>query len=124
MFIDRSAGRLTANCFRAEGRARKAAGLSPDHRCVVRLNSQRHFGFIGIGRGYMPLALAEYLRHLAMRCSRMSRDCPDSMTSKELETISVELIEKAEALEAELAIPHADDPGAVEIITREEDDEK
>jgi hypothetical protein len=46
------------------------------------------------------------------------------MTSKELETISVELIEKAEALEAELAIPHADDPSAAEIITREEDDEK
>ncbi len=49
----------------------------------------------------MPLALAEYLRHLATRCSRMSRDCTDPVTSKELEIISVELVEQAEALEAE-----------------------
>jgi hypothetical protein len=72
----------------------------------------------------MPLALAEYLRHLATRCSRMSRDCNDPVTSKELVIISVELIEKAEAFEAEYAIPHAEDPHAADITTREEDDDK
>ena len=49
----------------------------------------------------MTLAVAQYLRHLATRCSRMSRDCNDKVTSKELMIISVELVEKAEALEAE-----------------------
>jgi hypothetical protein len=72
----------------------------------------------------MPLALAEYLRHLATRCSRMSRDCNDPVTSKELVIISVELVEKAQAFEAEYAIPHADDSRAADITTREDDDEK
>jgi hypothetical protein len=72
----------------------------------------------------MPLALAEYLRHLATRCSRMSRDCNDPVTSKELVIISAELVEKAEAFEAENAIPLADDPRAAEITTRDQDDEK
>ena len=70
----------------------------------------------------MALALAEYLRHLATRCSRMSRDCSDPVTSKELVIISVELVEKAEAFEAEYAIPHADDPGAADITTRDDDE--
>jgi hypothetical protein len=72
----------------------------------------------------MPLALAEYLRHLATRCSRMSRDCTDPVTSKELVIISVELVEKAQAFEAEYAIPHADDARAGDVTTREDDDEK
>jgi hypothetical protein len=72
----------------------------------------------------MPLALAEYLRHLATRCSRMSRDCNDPVISKELVIISVELVEKAEAFEAEYAIPHADDPCAADITTCEHGDEK
>jgi hypothetical protein len=72
----------------------------------------------------MPVALAEYLRHLATRCSHMSRDCSDPVTGKELEIISVELVERAEALEAAYAIPHAEDPRAAEITTREDDDEK
>jgi hypothetical protein len=72
----------------------------------------------------MPLALAEYLRHLATRCSRMSRDCNDPVISKELVIISVELVEKAEAFEAENAIPHTDDPRAAEITTRDHDDEE
>lgn len=72
----------------------------------------------------MPLALAEYLRHLATRCSRMSRDCNDPVISKELVIISVELVEKAEAFEAEYAIPHADDPRAADITTCEHGDEK
>ncbi len=70
----------------------------------------------------MPLALAEYLRHLATRCSRMSRDCSDPVTSKELVIISVELVEKAEAFEAEYAIPHAEDPHAAQITTRDDDE--
>jgi hypothetical protein len=53
----------------------------------------------------------------------MSRDCSDPVTSKELVIISVELVEKAEAFEAEYAIPHADDPHAAEITTREDDDD-
>ena len=48
----------------------------------------------------MPLQVAEYLRHLAVRCSRLSRDCYDSLVAKELEIISVELVERAEMLEA------------------------
>jgi hypothetical protein len=58
----------------------------------------------------MSLAVAQYLRHLATRCSRMSRDCTDAVVSKELVIISVELIEKAEILEAEHALldPDAD----------------
>jgi len=70
----------------------------------------------------MPLALAEYLRLLATRCSRMSRDCNDPVIGKELEIVSVELVEHAEALEAEYAIPHAD-PHAAEITTRDDDDD-
>jgi hypothetical protein len=54
----------------------------------------------------------------------MSRDCPDPVTSKELVIISVELVEKAEALEADYAMPHADDPRASEITTCDDDDEK
>jgi hypothetical protein len=119
-----SAARLTASCFRAEGRAFKARALPPEPQRPFRLNSQRQIGFTGIGRGFMPLALAEYLRHLATRCSRMSRDCNDPVTSKELVIISVELVEKAQAFEAEYAIPHADDSRAGDITTREDDDEK
>jgi len=60
----------------------------------------------------MPIALAQYLRHLATRCSRMSRDCTDPLVTKELEIISVELVEKAGALEAEYALPKASDDDA------------
>jgi hypothetical protein len=70
----------------------------------------------------MPLALAEYLRHLATRCSRMSRDCSDPVTSKELVIMSVELVEKAQAFEAEYAIPHADESRAADITTCEDDE--
>jgi len=54
----------------------------------------------------------------------MSRDCNDPVTSKELVIISVELVEKAQAFEAEYAIPHAEDPHAADIATREDDDDK
>jgi hypothetical protein len=69
----------------------------------------------------MPLALAEYLRHLATRCSRMSRDCNDPLISKELEIISVELVERAEALEADYTIPHSGDSHATEIVPCDDD---
>ena len=53
----------------------------------------------------------------------MSRDCTDRVISKELEIISVELVEKAVELEADYAIPRADDPDA-DIVSRDDDDEK
>jgi len=53
----------------------------------------------------MPLAVAQYFRHLATRCSRMSRDCHDPVVSKELVIISVDLVAKAEALEAHFTLP-------------------
>jgi hypothetical protein len=56
----------------------------------------------------MSLAVAQYLRHLATRCSRMSRDSNDPVIAKELVIISVELVEKAETLEAEYALLHPD----------------
>jgi hypothetical protein len=36
-----------------------------------------------------------YMRALALRCSRVARDCPHRPTSLELEAIGVELMEKA-----------------------------
>jgi hypothetical protein len=69
----------------------------------------------------MPLAVAQYLRHLATRCSRMSRDCTDQVISRELVIISVELVEKAETLEAYYSIAdqasNPDDVFSAEIIT-------
>jgi hypothetical protein len=76
----------------------------------------------------MPLAVAQYLRHLATRCSRMSRDCTDQVTSKELVQISVELVEKAETLEAYFSIAEPagdpDDIFSTEIITVSDEDNK
>jgi hypothetical protein len=65
----------------------------------------------------MPLAVAEYLRHLATRCSRMSRDCTDPVVIKELVIISVELVERAETLEAHFSMSASDDPLSNEIVT-------
>ena len=74
----------------------------------------------------MPLAVAQYLRHLATRCSRMSRDCTDQVISKELVIISVELVEKAETLESYYSIAdpasNPDDIFAAEIITTDDDE--
>ena len=72
----------------------------------------------------MPFAVAQYLRHLATRSSRMSRDCTDQVTSKELVQISVELIEKAEELEAEFRIENSPDrQETYEVITIGDDDD-
>jgi hypothetical protein len=72
----------------------------------------------------MPPAVAQYLRHLATRCSRMSRDCTDQVISKELVIISVELVEKAEKLEAYYSIADPatdpDDIFSAEIITTDD----
>jgi hypothetical protein len=74
----------------------------------------------------MPLAVAEYLRHLAMRCSRMSRDCTDKAIDEELVQMSVELVEKAELLESYFSIAERatgpDDILTTEIIRTDEDD--
>jgi hypothetical protein len=68
----------------------------------------------------MPLNVALYLRHLATRCSRMSRDCNDPVVTKELVIISIELVEKAAALEAQFTIPNSTDdthdPSSGDII--------
>ena len=69
----------------------------------------------------MPLAVAQYLRHLATRCTRMSRDSHDPLISKELEIISVELVERAAALEAEYTIPHSDDQHSTDIVPCDDD---
>ena len=74
----------------------------------------------------MPLEVAQYLRHLAVRCSRLSRDTSDPFVSGELETISVELVEWAQAIEALLKLPNAAadeaDPNAVDIVAIDRDD--
>ena len=72
----------------------------------------------------MPLEVAQYLRHLAVRCSRLSRDTSDPFVSGELETISVELVERAEAIEALLKVPPTDaaNQNAAEIIVIDHND--
>lgn len=45
------------------------------------------------------LADSSYMRALALRCSRVARDCPHRPTSLELEAIGVELMEKAAAID-------------------------
>jgi hypothetical protein len=56
----------------------------------------------------------------------MSRDCHDPAVAKELEIISVELVEKAEHLEAHFTIPAAsadsDDPHPTKIICTDGDE--
>jgi len=48
----------------------------------------------------------------------MSRDCSDPVVSKELVIISVELVEKAEVLEAHFSMsPTSDDSHSAEIVT-------
>jgi hypothetical protein len=75
----------------------------------------------------MSVAVAQYLRHLATRCSRMSRDCTDSVVSKELVVISVELVEKAETLEAEHALLDPDAGSSApraDVVCTDWDDKK
>ena len=64
----------------------------------------------------MPQSVAQTLRHLAVRCSRLARDCDNPALAKELEAICVELAEQAQQLEADFAIPASstDDDGEPE----------
>ena len=78
------------------------------------------------GNGSMPLAVAQYLRDMAVRCSRMSRDCTDRAIGNELVQISVDLVEKAEVLEGYFSIAepagNPDDLFKAEIIDGGEDE--
>jgi hypothetical protein len=56
----------------------------------------------------------------------MSRDCTDAVVSKDLVIISVELVEKAEILEAEHALldPNADPSARADVVCADCDDNK
>jgi hypothetical protein len=56
----------------------------------------------------------------------MSRDCTDAVVSKDLVIISVELVEKAEILEAEHALldPNADPSARADVVCTDCDDKK
>ena len=73
----------------------------------------------------MPLSVAEYLRHLSVRCARIARDCHDPAIAKELEIISFELVEKAQHLERQFNIPgasdDANDPDSIGVTSTGDD---
>lgn len=48
----------------------------------------------------MQIGMAAYLRNLAVRCNKIARTCPDAGTHEALASISLELTNKAEALES------------------------
>jgi uncharacterized protein YabN with tetrapyrrole methylase and pyrophosphatase domain len=72
----------------------------------------------------MPSSIAEYLRHLATRCSRIGRDTRDTMVTKELEIISVELVEKAAELEAIYAMPGPPSAADTAVCAADDDEAK
>ncbi len=78
--------------------------------------------FIG---GPVPLSVAEYLRHLSVRCACMARDCHDPAIAKKLEIISFELVEKAQHLERQFNMPNSsddeNDPDRIGITSAEDD---
>jgi hypothetical protein len=43
--------------------------------------------------------IVEHLRTLAIKCSRLAKDCEDRRTANELEGISVDLAENAKSLD-------------------------
>ena len=47
----------------------------------------------------MQIGIAAYLRNLAVRCNKIARNCSDARAHDALAAISVELADKAEALE-------------------------
>jgi len=47
----------------------------------------------------MSAAIAVYLRHIAVQCIEMAKDCPDPSTAEKLQSLSIELAEKAEQVE-------------------------
>jgi hypothetical protein len=48
----------------------------------------------------MQTGIVAYLRNLAARCSKIANDCSDPQIKESLGAISVELAEKAKALES------------------------
>ncbi len=53
----------------------------------------------------MQIGIAAYLRNLAVRCNKIARECPDAETHDALSAISMELADKAEALESTFQVP-------------------
>ena len=53
----------------------------------------------------MQTRIVAYLRNLAARCSKIANDCSDPRIKESLGAISVELAEKAEALEIDFQVP-------------------
>lgn len=53
----------------------------------------------------MQVGIAAYLRHLAVRCNKIARECTDPATHDALAAISTELADKAEALEHAFQVP-------------------
>ena len=53
----------------------------------------------------MQVGIASYLRNLAVRCNKIARESKDPDTHDALTAISVELADKAEALERTFHIP-------------------
>lgn len=47
----------------------------------------------------MSNRIVEHLRMLALRCSRLAKDCSDRQTANELEGISADLAENARSLD-------------------------
>jgi len=72
----------------------------------------------------MPSSIVEYLRHLATRCSRIAGDTRDAVVTKELEIISVELVEKAAELEAIYAMPRSASAADTVVCTADDDEAK
>jgi hypothetical protein len=47
----------------------------------------------------MTNRIVEHLRSLAVKCSRLAKDCPDKRTADELEGMGVDLAENAQSLD-------------------------
>jgi hypothetical protein len=48
---------------------------------------------------FMNAGIAVYLRHIAVQCIEMAKECSDSNTAEKLQGLSIELAEKAEHVE-------------------------
>jgi hypothetical protein len=55
-----------------------------------------------------PTEIVPRLREVAIHCAHVSRECADSRTAQELESLSVELADAAERLEGIFVTPPAD----------------
>jgi hypothetical protein len=57
------------------------------------------------GSPMQQMSIAAYLRNLAVRCTQIARSSTDPRVQEALETISTELADKAEVLEATFRLP-------------------